>query len=337
MRGLVVAVLASAVAYGIWMSTDARLVQMPEGADLMATSSSSVAASSTVPIAMMVDSESTPRWIDAKGNIFSNVHMSGISGGILHGRRISTGEPAYFDVARAKVMFPVREIPSPRAERRASLGAPRTDGALTLNLHHGSSTQTIVARLNDGQAIRDGRLIGWWNETTLAVIGRTSGMPTVYAVPVSAAARVITALPESAERVRMIDGVMWYVVASPGEGLESDLRPPSELRRLVIDGRETSVVRDEDEVIVEYDVTPKDDVVYKTSDDRVYRAVQAGKPSAFIGSGALLGATTEGGVLMRREGRLIIRSFDGGERVAEDLGMPDEDSFIFSIHEMTPL
>jgi hypothetical protein len=332
MRRLMMSLLAGGIAYGVWMSL-APSASISLGDTRSAASSTLLTQEiRTKPIVVLVGTESDLRQVDREGKIspWQKGATSSARDTVIEGRDFKTGERAYFSMAEGKILFPTHEFFAPNGKHWASVGPPRDDGTATITLRESSSTRSIVVRESAGRAIREGRLIGWWNADTLALAGRVSSTPALYAVPLTGAAQFVASLPPIAERIRVIYGNAWYLTALPGEGLEAEFQPPSELHRVNIKGKDDILIQMRDGVMTDYEIGKEGDIFYQRTDGTLYRQKEGDESASHFGNGALLGMTICDDLLIRQGMSLSLRQKTSmTERSLGEIGSDQKEAFLF--------
>ncbi|MBI4139226.1 hypothetical protein HY479_03715 [Candidatus Uhrbacteria bacterium] len=244
-----------------------------------------------------------------------DVKLLGAPLSTLRGRDPQTGEDAWLDTGFVRATSSGLRSPDGRRSLHPTPSAPDGTGAVIVKF--GGDVRTIILREANGRGIRDARAVGWWDDETIAVVGVRQGAQTMFAVGLAGDVRTVAVMPETASRFEIRDGALWVVTLTPGEGLESEPRPPSELHRITKDGTDERVVTDAERVIARIAVRDGALAAYQTEDGRLFQGA-----SSYAISGTLLDPAPDGWVLVSRGPDLVLlQPATGEERL---LPRPDE-------------
>lgn len=252
----------------------------------------------------------------------------------LVGRHVLTGEPAYF-LPEFVLATSSAGIRSPDGRRSLHSAPARRDGAGAVEVRYGSESHTYVLRLANGRAVKDVNPIGWWDSETMAATGYVTTTRILFSVNLSGVVEQIAVLPDTINFIRAENGSVRYVEVRPGEGLESEPRPPSSLHRVSRDGTEEVVAEESDRIILGYvtkepqGISGTRGIAYQTDDGRAISIGEDGHTKD-LGSGMPLGFTDDSRVVLKRGAELIaVYDMTGEEwRVAD---APGDDGAVFVI------
>lgn len=185
------------------------------------------------------------------------------------GVNVANGSPTIFHFPDQASSGTLGEFVSPGGQFSAHMEAPAKDGASIIRLSRKQGeVQFLPLRSDRGQPIVDATLKGWFDEHHLAVIGRVSSTESIVSVQTSGAVVSLARLPENVLWTQMRAGSVWYVVASPGEGIESNPIGPSRLYRVglgsISSGDQAPVLVEDPQVI--QSVVPLNDLFAITLD-----------------------------------------------------------------------
>lgn len=160
----------------------------------------------------------------------------------MEGVDAANGSPRYFSLDRTTKQ--PQPLLSPDRRYLARIGQPKSDGASVIETWQvNEQPRPIVLRV-DGQTVREGILLGWADSKTLFVSGTRNGNRAIFSVNISGSVEQIVALSDATIWVQGSGRAVWYVTAQPGEGIESDPKPPSELHRVTLKGDERVEIDD---------------------------------------------------------------------------------------------
>ena len=166
-----------------------------------------------------------------------------------------------------------KELRSPDHRLVATLGAPKGDGASVIEITSppapspslGEGVSTLVLRIGK-TPLRDARVHGWADIGTMLVSGIVTSTRAIVAVRTDGSLRELATLPDNVLSLEARRGAIWHITASPGEGIESDPVPPSELHRVTVAYGDELVVREDSRLILNAVAGPSNDVAYLTDD-----------------------------------------------------------------------
>ncbi len=202
------------------------------------------------------------------------------------------------NAANGSVVFYGRNVRSPDRNRIVILGTPKRDGASVIEISsppanspsRGEGVLTLVLRWNS-RPLRDARVHGWSDPEHLLVSAFVTSTRAIFNVELTGAVRELARLPDAIFSLEARRGAIWYITASPGEGIESEPVPPSELHRISpVDG-DRLIARDEKRLILEAVPGPKGDVAIYFNDGTTELSGQnLGKrhPLLFLENGQLV-------------------------------------------------
>lgn len=244
----------------------------------------------------------------------------------LSGRSIASGERVYLttEFARAPASDGIR---SPDGRRFARPDQAKPDETGVINVRFGDNVQTIVLRLPNGLGVRDAQTLGWWDDGTLAVVGFATDSRAVFAVSLNESLREVAPIPDSAGALEMQNGQVWYVTLQAGEGLESPPGPPSVLRRVNLEGEQTAVLEETDNVIAQYRTSIDGKLFFNTYDGELFYINKTKSP---MGNGVPLEILPDGRLLMKRDMQMLVKDPVTGQ---EDMVMqlPENGGAVFAI------
>jgi hypothetical protein len=246
-----------------------------------------------------------------------DVKLLGLPVSQLEGVDALTGERVY--LANGFERDASAGIHSPDGRRSLYPAPAKADGTGSVEVRMGSDRQTIVLRLTNGRGVKEVTPVGWWNDETMAVAGRTTSTRVMYAATLSGSVTPVASLPETADRLAMYGGVLWYVTAEPGDGLESPFVPPSELHRVPRSGSDERLVRSEEQVIMRY-VPRGTQVAYEAQDESVTLLSDRAMREAPLGSGTPLAFRDATHLLIRKDMKIVSKDvITGFEETLLDL------------------
>ncbi|MEK7655723.1 MAG: hypothetical protein AAB386_03530 [Patescibacteria group bacterium] len=229
-----------------------------------------------------------------------DVKLLGAALSTFRGHDVKTGEDAYlesgFILATSSVGF---RSPDGRRSIHPTPSAP--DGTSAILIRYGGDTSNVILREENGRGIRDAQAVGWWDNETVAVVGIKNSVRTAFAVGIAGGVRVVASLPETATRIEIHDGGLWYVTLTPGEGLESEPAPPSELHRLMVEGKDSTLMVSPVTVISRYVVVGGNLVATQNEKGKIY---YSSSTEGVVAEGVLLDATADGKLLIRNGEKL---------------------------------
>lgn len=245
----------------------------------------------------------------------------------LEGIDATTGERVYLE--NGFVRATSSGVHSPDGRRALRPSPARSDQAGSVEIWTGNSHETIVLRAADGRGIRESMPIGWWDSETFAVAGRATSTRAIYAVSLSGTVSYVSALPDEAQAISMRDGNVWYVIAQPGEGLETPQAPPSELHRAARNGTDDVIAREDLQVIGPYAVRDLSSA-YVTDDGSITLITNGKMAETPLGNGIPLVFLDETHLVVRRDNGLIIKdTVTGLEEALAALG--EEGALVFPL------
>lgn len=159
----------------------------------------------------------------------------------IQGVDIQTGEPVSVDENFKRNTS--GRLHSPDGKRVAYVLSPKTDGTGSLGIKTKQIEQVLALRLKDGSGLHDAKILGWWDNQTVAFSALATSTRSLYVIDIQGIISEIAALPQYIERLRVTsqDESVHYVTVTPGQGIEQPDTPPSEIH---------AVSRGGDEVIV---------------------------------------------------------------------------------------
>ncbi len=150
--------------------------------------------------------------------------------------------------ANGSVVFYENRLRTPDVNRIAKLGTPKADGASVIEIQHGAGGFPLTLRFGK-RPLRDARVHGWSDPKHLLVTALVTSTRAIFDVDMNGVVRKIATLPDAIFSLEARRGALWYTTAAPGEGIESEPVPPSELHRVSADG-DHLVLRDEKRLIL---------------------------------------------------------------------------------------
>lgn len=217
---------------------------------------------------------------------------------------------------------------NPSATRGAQVAEARADGTGAVMIITGTEERIVVLRGSNGRPYRDPELIEWMDNDHLAVMAFQGDTRHVLAITVTGQITQLVTLPEEVGGIAAGGGMLWYVTATPGEGIEFGPHGPSELHRVDASGKREKVA----------------------GDDGVFESLSAGPGGQFAvnGSGALItgtfGATRnigtgtptgwmdDGTLLVVRNELLVLAPPDADAQVKEtNVSIPTDVDWVWSI------
>lgn len=223
------------------------------------------------------------------------------------GSLVSNGAPVRYAAATSAASGP--GALSPDGASHVRIGTAQADGASVLLLQRASeSERKLVLRDAKNQALRNASVAGWFDERTIMATAVPTSSRWAYAVGVDGRARALAPLPETIVSLFGRGGAVWYVTATPGEGLESPPKAPSELRRIGSDGSDQLVAKDELHVFL---------MVVSGPDGRFAFTTDDGKSAAALEDGTHVSLGKRRPLVFLPDGRILLR--DGFSLVLFDL------------------
>lgn len=203
------------------------------------------------------------------------------------------------NAANGSVVQFENEFRSPDGIRLARLETPKGDAASVVTIEQPQGSSSLVLRVGRFP-LRDARIHGWSDAQTLFVSALVTSTRAVFRVDIGGSVRKLATLPDTALFLEVQHGALWYITASPGEGIESEPAPPSEAHRIRADTGDDRVVREDSRLILHVVPSKNDAVAYLTDDGQVTFL-----PTAQTASKIALGKRQP--LLFLDDGRLVMR------------------------------
>jgi hypothetical protein len=251
----------------------------------------------------------------------------------LEGVDALTGERVYLTSGFAKESS--AGIHSPDGRRSAHPAPSKADGTGSIEIRLGSDRRTVVLRVPNGGGVKDVILVGWWDDETIAFTGRTTSTRMVYAATLMGSVAPVAPIPDTADRLSMREGMLWYVTAEPGEGLESPFVPPSELHRVSRSGLDERLVRSEAQVVMTYTLRGKH-IAYELQDESMMLHTDSALPEAPLGTGIPLMFRDAAHLVIQRNGDVISKDVVTG-REEMLFHVSESGTMIFSLPESSTM
>jgi hypothetical protein len=233
-----------------------------------------------------------------------DVKLLGESLSQLEGADALTGERVY--LTNGFVRATSSGIHSPDGRRSLHPSPGQADGTDSVEVRLGSERQRFVLRLPNGRGVRGAMPLGWWDDETIAVAGRTTTTLVAYAISLTGEVMPVAVLPDTAEHFSLRDGALWYVTAEPGEGLESPPGPPSSLHRVERSGKDERVADEPERVVTAY-VARGHRFGYATDDGTMTVRMGSSDLAYPAGGGTPLLMPDETHLVIRRDNALILK------------------------------
>lgn len=230
-----------------------------------------------------------------------DVKLLGAPLSTFRGHDAKTGEDAYLESGFVFATSSVG-LRSPDGRRSIHPTPSAPDGTGAILIRYGGDTHTVILREENGRGIRDAHAVGWWDNETAAVVGIRNSIRTAFAVGIAGGVRAVSSLPETAARIEMRDGGLWYVTLTPGEGLESEPTPPSELHKLASDGKDATPMIFPTMVIARYVVIDGNLIATQNENGKIF---YSSSYENAVAEGMLLDATSDGKLLIRKGDNLL--------------------------------
>lgn len=252
----------------------------------------------------------------------------------LVGADVMTGERVTLENGFARQPLSVFVSPDGRRDVRAA--NRRRDGTSSVEMRYGNQSTIFVLRLPNGTGLRDAKPLGWFDDETIALEGLSTSSRAIFILNLNGRVKHLTNLPAYIEHLSSAEGAVWYVLVSPGAGLEDPSQPPSELKRIGSDGRHETMAVESEKVIGRYVVGPlaaayvdgegEAYVVRATGDLEVFSLGQV-QPLLFSG-GRLIYRRDRTGVVYdvatKKEAPLLVDMREGAALLALPKGSIDE-------------
>jgi len=215
------------------------------------------------------------------------------------GSNVATGAVAQFR-SGPKPTSGVQTIISTDGTYTAHLGTAQSDGASVVVLQRGNEAEQKLVLRDKRTTLKDATLLGWLSDRDLAIVATATSSRAVYLISSAGAPKYLTALPDGLAFLSGRAGAVWYATATPGEGIESPSKGPSEIHRIDLSGKDLVITRDELRVIsmivpdpsstqprVAYTTDDGQSFVYDTKDgSRIVLGKR--RPLLFLGTGELI-------------------------------------------------
>lgn len=202
--------------------------------------------------------------------------------------------------------------------RIVRLGMPKTDGASVMDIEENGRISSIVLRIG-AAPLRDARVHGWSETGTVFVTAIVTSTRAVFSVDAGGAIRELAALPDTVFALETRNGAVWFIAASPGEGIESDPMPPSEAYRVNVSQVGERILREESRLILSLVPGPRQAIAYLTNDG-LATFMKIGDPTSAVSLGK------KRPLLFLQDGRLLVRDgfdlffFDQVQGVSSKIG-----------------
>lgn len=215
----------------------------------------------------------------------------------VEGADAANGSPRVFSLDKGSKQ--PREYVSPDRRYVARMGQPKSDGASVIETWQPNEKPQQTALRVGSLAVREAILFGWGDSKTLLISALSKGVHAVFSVSLGGSVSQLAPLPDTTIWAEGRGAEVWYVTAQPGEGIESDPKPPSELHRVTLKGDDL-VVRDDQRVFMSV-VSGKDGRIAYRMDDGVAAFMRIGD----VSSRAILDKRQP--ILFLDDGRLVVR------------------------------
>jgi hypothetical protein len=222
---------------------------------------------------------------------------------------------------------------SPDHRFTARFGKPKADGAAVIEFRQaGQDAASLVLRDKAGKPLKDASLLGWLDGRSVAFTALASSTRAVYVAAYDGVQRWLAPLPDDTIYLDVRAGAIWYTTATPGEGLESQPRGPSELHRVNSSGEDLLLTKEQNQVIV--NVVPwKDAFSYITDDGQARYSSFDGALRLSLGKRKPLLFTADGALLLRDGFDLAL--FDPRTAQTQKIGsVPEGSVAAFSVQHL---
>ena len=148
----------------------------------------------------------------------------------------SSGRPIEgVDVANGAAKWYQDQYRSADGTRLAHLTTAKSDGASVLEIDS-AATSSVVLR-DGGNPLHDTRIHGWSADGSAVYVSAVAtSTREIYQVKADGEIRALAQLPDNLLSLEGWNGAVWYATATPGQGIESDPVPPSEIHRVDTSG-----------------------------------------------------------------------------------------------------
>jgi hypothetical protein len=187
----------------------------------------------------------------------------------------------------------------------AALQGPDEEEVVTLVV----GEREIPLRHENGRPFREPQVIGWLDDHRVVLVAFRGDVRYVVLAEATGELHTLAALPEIAEGFTVGNGSLWYVTATPGEGIEFGPSGPSAIHRVGTDGTDVVVVREPSALIESLSVSDEGMYAYT-----VGGTLMLGRQKALVnaGTGMPVGWTDDSRLLVVDAQRaLTLKSLDG--------------------------
>jgi hypothetical protein len=247
--------------------------------------------------------------------------------------RSAKGERSRLDLSCSMVPTElVSGIPNDAGTRGVWLGSPKSDGASTVRLTEGKNAEEIVLRGKRSQAYQDAEIIGWVDDSHVALSAQQGDARHIVLVEPSGRVSELAAVPETAAGFFVGAGSVWYVTVTAGPGLESGPTGPSEVHRVTLTGDDRIVAHEDANAIEFVFVSPVEttgNVFFYAVNGHLIQSGSDGK-AADLGVARALGWASDGALIAARDNQLISVDSSG----VHELNVP-ADANVTTVWKMT--
>ncbi|MEN9557980.1 MAG: hypothetical protein RL141_349, partial [Candidatus Parcubacteria bacterium] len=189
----------------------------------------------------------------------------------------------------------------------AKTGSEETDWVKEIPLRH-----------ENGRPFREPQVVGWIDDAAVALVALRGDVRYVVLVDETGDVQTLAPLPELAEGFSVGGTSVWYVTATPGEGIEFGPSGPSAIHRILWPGRGPDVARVGTDMVVAQEPVALIGSLHVNADGRyAYTAggrLMLGYEKALVdaGTGSFLGWTDDGRLIaLEAENRVVFKTIAG--------------------------